>query len=311
MTKRPYDDKKNKQSVTDKEIKGAMTKWNKKASESTKQKSFSKAMEGIEFSREKTVKRRKSAYRKNWLKGTIATTTAVILLALMLISTDVVQNALLSSGDNPAPLEDDKKGSTEDEKEPDESEELEESDELQDIPEVNRPASKDVVTNPEGMGEVINAYQLLHEDNLPFTTYIPDDFGIKKIDEDLGSGVSVSPVESDVMMMKVVLFDQGVSEEKALDYVKKAIDGLGEVEELPREEYEDIPEWALASFYHSGEMFGTMTLGKYNDQLFYVHDQYIGDAGDGWGPIKYVIFDEWRWTETAQPLNEPEGDSGA
>lgn len=289
-----------KETVSDEEIKAAMTKMSVIPPESTKEQSLSKAFEGIEFAREKASKKRKSVQRRNWLKGMGATGLAAALMALILVNTEFIQDGFFSSGNAPEPEE--SESPFEDETETNEEDPMEEGT-PDTFPEIERPDTKEIVTNPEGMGEVSKTYQLVYEEDFPFTTYIPDDFKYETFDDEYGKGISLSPEESEVMMMDILFFEEGISEEEARQTVNQELAHFEGVEELPRDEFEEIPEWAIASYYHSVENFGTMTLSSVNDHLFYVHDQYIGDAGDGWGPIKHVILEEWRWKETDEPLD--------
>ncbi|RKL68313.1 hypothetical protein CR203_07475 [Salipaludibacillus neizhouensis] len=280
-----------KESLSDDEIKKAMTKTKVNPSERAKRESLSKAMEGIEFARNKASNRHQKAHRKNWVKGMGVTGLAAAIMALIIVNTEVFQDAFTSGNGT---------GTSPQEEIADENEEPVTPDEEK------RPKTIEIVTYPEGMEET-NTYQLVNEEDFPFTTYMPDNFISERMYVDNGLGIKFSSENSDVMMMEIVFFDAGTSEEEARELVNEELQLLGGVEELPSSEIEvDVPEWAIASYHHSEEKFGMLTLGSVDEQFFYIHDQYIIEAGDGWGPRKEVILEEWVWKETGEPLQEIE-----
>ncbi|MGJ9383752.1 hypothetical protein [Salipaludibacillus sp. CF4.18] len=264
-----------KESLSDDEIKKAMTKTKVNPSERVKRDSLSKAMEGIEFARNKASNRHQKAQRKNWVKGMGVTGLAAAIMMLLIVNTEIFQDTFTSGANVPSPLE-------EQPVTPDEEE---------------RPKTIEIVTYPEGMEET-NTYQLVNEEDFPFTTYIPDNFISERMDVAYGSGVKFSPENSDVMMMEIVFFDDGISEEEALELVKAKLEPLGGVEEFPSDEIEvDIAEWAIAYYHYSEGKSGMLTLGSFDNEFFYIHEEFIDEAGDGWGPRKKAILEEWDWKE--------------
>lgn len=183
------------------------------------------------------------------------------------------------------------------------SEDLDDSsdpDESNDEPneEVNRDETKDITFSIEGMEET-EQFQLVNQEDLPFTTYIPANWAAESI-EDLGlEGVRLAPSEYDYGKMEIVVFPEGTTEEVAEQTFRHKMDEIMTNEEVIHE----LPSWMLYSYYEvDGSTITGINFGADEGRFFYIVNQYVGEAGDGWGPREHVIYDEWRWKSNNQPL---------
>lgn len=292
---------------TEKQVEKTMRDMKINPSEKMKRKSLQQALVGIHDARDSHRRKWQMNKLKNWTKGLFGfgVVTAALLITMMNIDDlqDMLNGDPPHTGESEPPVHETPvapQPDPEDESEP--QEDLSESEDPT-YPEVDRAQEQDIITYPEGM-EQEDTYQLLNEDFLPFTTYIPSDWEAEVIETDTATGVNLAPAEYDYGDMDIVFFHEGATEEEAQAMFTEMADEYRETEVLPREDEAPLAEWVLESLTITDERVGTMTLGYAEDRYFYVRSEYTPVAAEGWGPNEAVIFDEWRWKETDQPLEE-------
>ncbi|WP_416147333.1 hypothetical protein ACM26V_13995 [Salipaludibacillus sp. HK11] len=323
MTDRKNDNKdeeiQNSGRQTDKQIERVMREWKMEPSEELKRKSLQKAMAGIEEARGQTTKRKRVNQMKKWAKGLSAGVLVAALFFLVLVNFDEFQSFIGSgpdsAGDNDTSEneqvnENDDNVNNEDSndeepiEEPDFSEETvtEESDSY---PEVDRPDTKEIVTTVEGMEEE-NTYNLLDDQDMPFTTYIRDNYDYELFDRDYGEGVSIwiPGTEKKFIVVDIVFFDDGIGYDDASQHAEREIEGIDLVDQWEEGDLDELDEWAIESFVHTGEILGRLELGTYENHIFYIHTYYPEEAMDGWYAVQQVIKEEWEWKETGEMLIE-------
>ncbi|MBB5174016.1 hypothetical protein [Texcoconibacillus texcoconensis] len=165
---------------------------------------------------------------------------------------------------------------------------------------VDRPQTKEITTYPEGM-EQEDTYQLLNKADLPFTTYIREDWIKEQSESDIIRGVQLGPDGFEYISMDIVFFKEGVSDEEAMAYYEEIHTAYNNSEEA---ETDDLPDWALERYKLSEEPYGSVTLGEYEDYFFYIVSEYDTEAADGFAHLEAVILDEWEWKETGEPLDD-------
>lgn len=302
--------------LSEKEVEDAMKEWKMNPSDDVKRKSLQKAMEGIKEARVKSTKRKRVTTVKRWSTSLVGVGMAAALFALVVINMDG-----LSPGENNQSTVPSDNGSDNNEEIPDNDPENNTNDDMDSnipdpsdenepdmtYPDPDREETQEITTYPEGM-EDINTYHLLNVPELPFTTYIRDNFTYEPLETEYGEGVAVSQEDADFINVDIVFFADDVDEAEAIQYARDEL-AEGE-EELPREDDEDLAAWALAGFVSSDNgMYSEMLVGVEGDYLFYIHSQYGAEAMDGWYPIKQVLLDEWVWKESGEPLDDSLDDS--
>lgn len=307
MTDRKNDKKdqeeQNSGGQTDKQIERLMREWKMEPSEETKRKSLQKAMAGIEEARSQKTKRKKLSQMKNWAKGMSLGVLAAALFFLVLINFDEFQSLIGlgpgSTGDN---------GTSE--ANVDDSESIEEQDYDPDsYPEVDRPDTKGIVTTVEGMDEE-NMYNLLDDPDMPFTTYIRENYHYEMVEGlyewSEGEGIKISQEGPDFIIVDIFFFEENVEYDQAIELAWAQIEhDMFNIEQVEEGEFYELDAWATDVFVSTGEVNGRMAVGTDKDgRSFYIYVQFMEEALDGWYSVLEVIVDEWEWKQTGESLIE-------
>jgi len=290
---------------TDKQIERLMREWKMEPSEETKRKSLQKAMSGIEEARSQKTKIKKLSQMKNWAKGMSLGVLAAALFSLVLINFDEFQSLIGlgpgSTGDNGTP-----------EANVNDTESIEEQDYDPDsYPEVDRPDTKEIITTVEGMDEE-NTYNLLDDPDMPFTTYIKDNYqyemeeGLYESEASDGKGIRISQKGSNLIIVDILFFEEDVEYDQAIEYAKAQMEeDMFHVEQLQEDDFDALDAWATDVFVSTGEVHARMAVGTDKDgRSFYIYTHFIQEALDGWYSVKEVIVDEWEWKQTGESLIE-------
>lgn len=266
----------------------ALEKMQIKPSDEFKERTFQMMQKEVELARKDAKRRGKQIMKKSFIisfSGIAAAIAIVLLLNLNDFKEEVTPDR--QPGENQTDVVQEPDSEKEEPKEPTEP---------------SRSETKDIVTYPEGMMEV-NKYQLLDVPSLPFTTYIPQNFLVDPVN-DSGDVKEVRMFSKlyPYNILTVVFLKDGTSEEVAKQKVAQIIKEYKNPKPWPEDQ--KLPNWAVSAYLFHGEPSGIVTLGKHEDQYFYIISEHTLESGDGWGPIENVILDEWVWRDTGLPLNK-------
>lgn len=175
---------------------------------------------------------------------------------------------------------------------------------------ISRPLVKSITTYPEGM-EHTSEFQLVDVFWLPFLTYIPVDWQYQAIEDENGQGVLILPPFGDTGQVEIWIYHPEIEQDKVEELARTRLEEEGFLDPEPGFTDEDWPLVFLEAGDSTGPDAGSwrranLYIGKHGDRYFHVLDQLNRlEAGDGWGPIVNVLFDEWLWTKTGELLREP------
>ncbi|WP_339212611.1 hypothetical protein [Aeribacillus sp. FSL K6-3256] len=256
-----------------------------------KEKSFQKALAGIELARNKG--RRKKAASKLQLVFSFAAAAAVCIL--LMIFPPFQTNETKEDGqhsDQQSIL-----------MSPQQSQNAEKEEEKGDI---NRPESIEMTISLEGMEEK-ELYHLVNIKQLPFTTYIPDRWQAEYIEEKNLIGAKLIAVNEKYGEVDVMFFPKGTSLGEAENYITDELLGNVSYKVLSAEEEEkrNIPDWSLRSFHYENveqTRTGEIYLSEHNRQYFYIQREFANEALEGWGSRTTTILEQWEWKDTKKGL---------
>jgi cell division protein FtsL len=256
-----------------------------------KEKSFQKALDGIELARNK--ERRKKAASKLQLVFSFAAAAAVCILLMIFPSfqtneskEDVQhsdqQNILMS---------------------PQQSLNAEKGEEKGDL---SRPESIEMTISLEGM-EQKELYHLVNIKQLPFTTYIPDRWRAEYIEEKNLIGAKLIAGNEKYGEVDVMFFPKDTSLGDAENYITDELLGNVSYKVLSAEEEEkrNIPDWSIRSFHYQNAQktrTGEIYLSEHNGQYFYIQREFASEALEGWGSRTTMILQQWEWKDTKKRL---------
>lgn len=170
-----------------------------------------------------------------------------------------------------------------------------------------RPLTKAITTYPEGM-EQTDLYHLADIFWVPVTTYIPVDWEYRPAEDVKGDGMLLLPPVAEMGPVEIVLFPAAVSADEAENLARQRLEQEGFVDPAATETGE---EWALLHLQAEDRQdsdpgawrMAHLYLGRHGDRYFYVLNQLNRlEAVDGWETIIDVMFAQWLWTDTGEPL---------
>ncbi|MDQ0338081.1 hypothetical protein J2S00_000864 [Caldalkalibacillus uzonensis] len=294
---------KRKRHLEERTLEKLMRELKVEPTEEFKERSFQFALAGIEQARKKAKRKRVVRWVRDALAYAAVTAAAVFLVFQFLIQSDDQGQFPHQADQGP--------GTTEPMAQPEEYQAENPADGQPNFQEpseessvaTDRPPTQEIIMEIEGMEE-LQTFHLVQYNRIPFTTYIPEDWQAEYLEENDLYGVRLAPAGNDYGMMKVMFFPPHTTREQAEEYIVQHVIQGRQFETLPRDEEERqyLPEWAVHSYlFYPQDQTGEVHLGRYQDQLFYVHSEFIDEAGDGWGPRTDVILAEWFWN-TGEPL---------
>lgn len=152
---------------------------------------------------------------------------------------------------------------------------------------MERPNAQIYTVFTEGMEDQV-LYQLVDFPGLPFTTYFPADTRLEVGNLEIGRlrGVRLG-------FMDIIFFPDGTTEREAELEFELVLSYLGDLQTVPADE---VPAWALAKYtgWDRNTSKAAM-LGEHEGRYFYIREQYSLEYGDGWSPIRSIIFAVWQW----------------
>ena len=138
-------------------------------------------------------------------------------------------------------------------------------------------------------------YFLIDFPGVPFTTYFPAD-----------SQLIAEPMQTGQLQgvrlgyMDIMFFPENMTKREAELEFELVLSYLGDMSPASPE---DVPLWASAKFTGwDGNSSKTAILGEYGERYFYIREQYPPEYGDGWSPVRSIIFSTWRWKDSSWPL---------
>lgn len=256
-----------------------------------KEKSFQKALAGMELARNK--ERRKKAASKLQLVFSFAAAAAVCILLMIFppFQTNETKEGGQHSDQQSILMS------------PQHSQNAEKEEEKGDI---NRPESIEMTISLEGMEEK-ELYHLVNIKQLPFTTYIPDRWQAEYIEEKNLIGAKLIAVNEKYGEVDVMFFPKGTSLGEAENYITDELLGNVSYKVLSAEEEEkrNIPDWSLRSFHYENveqTRTGEIYLSEHNRQYFYIQREFANEALEGWGSRTTTILEQWEWKDTKKGL---------
>jgi hypothetical protein len=306
----------------EKQVEDALKNMDIRLSEEFQEHSFEHTLQGINEAR-KQVKRNRRFRHIIGATASVTLLAAAIILTVQLIHSDPdtpydprhadQQEPTESPADPdvpPAEYEDDapqaEENGTPDVNDP----EAEEPGAEEDSADVERESTREIILQKEGMEEEPQTFNLLNDGYLPFTTYIPGDWTAEGYDQnEYGMyGVRIQPEQYQFARMDILFFDDGMSVDDAVAAFEEIVESdFPEAE--PGNEEETWEPWQERVYKVAGRddfEVGTIILGYDSGHYFYIHEQFVLEALDGWAPIKATIYAEWQWKESGETLGQIE-----
>ncbi len=157
-----------------------------------------------------------------------------------------------------------------------------------------RPSEQLFTTFVEGM-EQHAMFCLVERPAIPITTYFPCERMSQVQEVDAGSAKGLRLGYMDIMFFEETLELRGA---EASFY--QVLSYMGALDPHPENEQ---PSWALAKYSGlQNNRSMTAILGEHDGRYFYIREEYPAEAGDGWFPIRSLLLNQWRWTDTGEPL---------
>lgn len=162
----------------------------------------------------------------------------------------------------------------------------------------DRPEMKSITTYPEG-GERTREYQLLHEEVLPFTTYVREEWQINVEEDTDPFMVRLTPYEDDYDFGQMIIH---VSRDNAnLDlFLEEMIDQGTEYEEVHTYESQDgtpFHDWLIEGYRfvdYESDTTGYSYLFEAEGYVFWVHSEHRLEFQEGWFDDD-IFSREWEW----------------
>ena len=131
-------------------------------------------------------------------------------------------------------------------------------------------------------------YRLIDFPHIPFTAYFPVDLIVEPMQTGQLQGVRLGH-------MDIMFFPENMTKRAAEMEFELVLSYLGDMSPVPPEE---VPCWALAKYTGwDRSNFKTGILGEYRGRYFYMREQYPQEYGDGWSPVRSILFSTWRWKD--------------
>jgi|GEM_PF-1151365 len=160
-----------------------------------------------------------------------------------------------------------------------------------------RPAEQYFTTFPEGM-EALASYCLVERPDFPLTTYFPCDRQdqVQEIDAGSARGLRLG-------YMDILFFDEDLERRGAEASFQLVLSYMGALDPVPTRKH---PPWALEMYAgRQNHLALVAILGEHEGRYFYIREEYPAEAEDGWHPLRTLIFDQWRWQDSGEPLEQP------
>lgn len=146
---------------------------------------------------------------------------------------------------------------------------------------------------------------------LRFYTYLPPDLIAEPVAAGEGDAVRFSAnfggVKREDASVILFVYPQQITAEDA-----RAMTGNLAQRHGGAEVEERVYNWSLDEYaFSSHDEVGRLSLGERAGRSFYILVSYPPEFGDGFGPRSHVVLDEWRWTDTGQPLSGSEDPDSA
>lgn len=299
----------------------AMKKIQIRPSEETKEKSFQMALKGVQQAR-KVAERRRKMKRTRDLIILVAAAAAALFLVFQFVLPDFLQQQTAKGpedgGAQGAVEEQTPEEEAKEETSPPDQEGQEEGPMKEEGgPEVNRPPHKKITTYPEGIKEE-KVYHLYADDI--FSTYIFPEWKAESMSRSWKEGeglavVRIEPKEEEHTYgeMEILFFPASADGKEVEEYVKAQYVQNNPYEiypptgEMGAEWYEwEIFPWAQITYRYrkdEGELGrkGYVRLGQHDGRWFAVWEE-SGALAEAWPHWAGVVYDEWIWTESGEPL---------
>jgi len=160
-----------------------------------------------------------------------------------------------------------------------------------------RPGEQYFTTFPEGM-EDLSSYCLVERPDFPLSTYFPCDRQDQVQEIDAGSARGLRLGYMDIMFL-----DEDLERRGAEASFHLALSYMGALDPVPTGEH---PPWALEMYAgRQNHLALVAILAEHDGRYFYIREEYPAEAGDGWHPLRNLIFDQWRWQDSGEPLEQP------
>jgi hypothetical protein len=176
----------------------------------------------------------------------------------------------------------------------------------------DRPSEQRRAIEIEGMPEEIRValYRTPADFPIPFSTYVPAEMIAETVSSGEGDGVhfvaNFGGHRNDAAAVRLVAAREGATEDEVVATLHALAAGLGT--QLV-EERESRFAWSIRELRNvapasqsAAAAEGLMALGRRGDRLFVLAMHHPAEYGDGFGPRAGVILDEWRWSDTGEPL---------
>lgn len=280
--------KQSKTDIDEKELFNMFQEIDIEPSDELKEKSFQKALKGIEIARKKERRKRFAAKWQVALSLTSALAVAIVLIVPLLFNTDKEQNyTTLNEPDRNAQPP---------------SENIDEN-----IEKVDRPIEKELTISLEGMEEQ-ELYQLVNIEELPFTTYIPKSWYAESIGDYDRTGVRLVPVNEQYGKIDIVFFPKETSLTDVKDYILEQELSQLNYQTLSEEQEKDrnVPEWSELTYLYQDEQqtkTGEIYIGEYKGTYFYIQSEFLNESLEGWGARKDIILEQWEWKDSQNGIS--------
>ena len=144
---------------------------------------------------------------------------------------------------------------------------------------------------------------------LAFSTYYPEDWLVETASSGEGDGVTFvanyGGTRNDQVTLTIFAYPAGTDADGAQELARSLATSLGLAELAPGER---TYPWALTEYAGTAslgevELVARLGLGRHGDRYFSILYQYPPEFGDGFAPRAAVVLDEWRWSDTGEPLD--------
>lgn len=278
-------------------------------SKKTREASFSSMRKGIkEINDDDHANAEQFQNRRAW-NARVAMIAAAAILFLLVINVDFIPTTVDNNEDaeqqepiNHAASKDNEnneenKNSNENESEMNHIEENE-TNEGNDESNVERVEKKSITTYPEG-GERTRDYQLLHEEVLPFTTYVREEWQVNVEETTDAFLVHLTPHEDEYDFGEMILRISENADHSELfnDKMNEKLLQYEEVEAYDSKEGTPFHEWMIEGyrFVDVGEdSAGYSYLFEADDYIFWLHSEHRLEFQEGWFDDD-IFSREWQW----------------
>ncbi|AOM83350.1 hypothetical protein [Salisediminibacterium beveridgei] len=278
-------------------------------SKKTREASFSSMRKGMKEMKDKGDPKAESIQNRRVWNARVAMIAAAAIFFLLVINIDFIpmtgennENAEQEESVNHAATEinennEKNENAIDNESDRNDSEENQSDEGNHDSP-VERDEMKSITTYPEG-GERIRAYQLLHEEGLPFTTYVREEWQVTTEEADEPFLVHLTPQDEEFDFGQMILrvSEDSGQKEKLFEEMIEKLSQYEEVESYESEEGTPFHEWLIEGYRfvdYGEDTTGYSYLFEAEDYIFWLHSEHRLEFQEGWFDDD-IFSREWEW----------------